>query len=217
MEVVSVAEELGKDDEVDWLECISAIETDQGLIYFCDAEYSKTTKAEAAHFRASFPCGTSLYSITAYNPFNTVTNRVTNELANLELLKDVRELLPGCNIYNNFSFFPSRPYHFERGFTIQVPQDYEVKNHAMIIYSLAIKYDQAAFFKGVVLDNGLTIPYVVLVQGEYTEIKENLVSIEPAPIHPAFLHQANHAIFHNLNDILCMLNQVGLLKFVIIL
>lgn len=198
------------DEDVDWLECISAIETDQGLLYFCDASYGQSNPhlSVMSEFRAQFPEGTHLYSITAYNPFNKVSNRLVNEIANHHLLADLKRLLPDCNIYQNFSYFPSRPYHFERGYTIQVPADYPIYNHEMIIYSLSIKYQQAAFFKGVVLKNGLTIPYVILVQGEYTEVKEQLVTIKHSTMHPAFLHKANHAVFKDITEVLDLLYQV---------
>lgn len=198
------------DEEVDWLECISAIETDQGLLYFCDAKYGESSKSvgRTSEFRSNFPEGSYLYSITAYNPFNKVSNRIVNELSNHELLKDLKMLLPQCKIYQNFSYFPQRPHHFERGYTVQTPPNYHLADHGKIIYQLAIKYRQAAYFRGRVLENGLTVPWVILVQGEYTEIEEKLVTIRRAPIHPAFLHKANHAVFSDISEVLHVLHEV---------
>ena len=206
----TVVEVQGDGDDVNWLECISAIETDQGLLYFCDASYglSSDELSVLSNFTINIPEGSHIYSITGYNPLNKVTNRLSNELANRQLLNDLNKLLPGCKIHRNFSYFPRRPYHFERGYTIVIPSDYKIRNHGMIIYSLSIKYEQAAFFRGVVMKNGVTIPYVVLVQGEYTELKEKLVCIKQSNSHPAFLHAANNVIFKDLAEVLSMLYQV---------
>lgn len=213
IEVFGVASP-GSGSEVDWLECISAIELDNGLVYFCDAAHGENCAdvEVKSELRTDFPAGTFLYSITAFNPRNRVTNRIFNELANHKLYVDLKKNLPGCKIYRNFSYFPSRPFHFERGFTIQVPPNYVPYNHDMIIYSLAVKYEQAAFFKGVVVEAGLTVPYVVLAEGMYTEIKEKLVSIRQVPSHPAFLHKANNALFQNIEDVLHMLYQVSIMS-----
>lgn len=190
----------------------AAIETDQGLIYFCDASYAKSSDGlhAVSDFTVNLPEGTCFYSITGNNPLNKVTNRLENDLANHKLLCDLRHLFPCCKIHRNFSYFPGRPYHFERGYTILIPSDYKVRNHGMIIYSLAVKYEQAAFFRGVVMENGLTIPNVVLVQGEYTELQEKLVSIKQPAIHPAFLHATNNAVYKDLSQVLNMLYQVGI-------
>ena len=68
----TVVEVQGDGDDVNWLECISAIETDHGLLYFCDASYglSSDELSVLSNFTINIPEGSHIYSITGYNPLN---------------------------------------------------------------------------------------------------------------------------------------------------
>ncbi len=251
------------DDEVDWLECISAIETPQGVLYFCDSAYftqaakSITSLEESCaalerseehaevddlgdnllvpdvspphckerrisksipSFISRFPHGVCLYSITGYNPLNVQQDSVENHFCNQSLLQDLRDAFPDSEILKNFSYFPQKPNHFERGFTIVVPIRHP-SNQEATVYRLAMKYKQAAYFVCEIEETGEHRQKLVLLLGEKPEVaEESLVVLERLSYHPAYLHADNNSVFHRFEDAMDILSKVGffvsLLSFV---
>ncbi|XP_071942461.1 UMP-CMP kinase 2, mitochondrial-like [Antedon mediterranea] len=191
-------------DEVDWLNCISAIETSRGTVFFCDrdllplrqdlqvvGQFGKTKSGQLMR-------GVVMYSITAYNPMNKRIEVVENVRRNEFLMEELHAKLPGCEILNNYSFFPNCPKHFERGFTIVLPLDYPVSNHDGIVCELAVKYHQAAYFRSVIHNNGdVEQKLILMIDNKPKEVDEELMVIERINYHPAFMHHTNHSVFHD--------------------
>ncbi|KAJ8019467.1 UMP-CMP kinase 2, mitochondrial [Holothuria leucospilota] len=225
---------------VDWLDCVSAIETNKGVVYFCNKDFfdqpekcgketSPNNETECArkedsvcgykkrratgitlkpigHFECYFPSGIFLYSLTAYNPMNMQRCFLENVTQNHLLLEEIRQNLPGCKILNNFSYFPRRPHHFERGFSVVLPLDCP-HQHEGIIFNLATKYRQAAYFKCKIMQNGDITQKLVLLESYGKEVEEKLVVVERLSYHPAFLHSKNNSVFHLLEGVMKLLAQ----------
>lgn len=246
-----------KEEEVNWLECVSAIETHKGVVYFCNNEYfaqgkwscghgvdntataqqksdtenehvytnkqdssaciqhtndeadsrrivelsesSKPILTAVADFVSRFDHGRFMYSITAYNPLDTNQDSVQNCHGNQLLLADLRTAFPDGEIFKNFSFFPHRPHHFERGFTVVLPLDYPI-DHEGVVHNLALKYRQAAYFKCRIFADGRSTQTIVLLEDYVKEVQESLVVVERLSYHPAYLHRNNNSVFHGFHD-----------------
>ncbi|XP_071940989.1 UMP-CMP kinase 2, mitochondrial-like [Antedon mediterranea] len=189
-------------DEVDWRNCISAIETSRGTVLFCTRELLSLRQdlQVVGHFGQSGQLmrGVVMYSITAYNPMNKIIEVVENVRRNKFLMEDLHAKLPGCEILNNYSFFPNCPKHFERGFTIVFPLDYPVSDHDGIVCGLAVKYHQAAYFRSVIHNNGdVEQKLILMIDNKPKEVDEELMVIERINYHPAFMHHTNHSVFHD--------------------
>ncbi|XP_071503491.1 uncharacterized protein [Diadema antillarum] len=259
--------DMAEDEEVNWLDCVSAIVTSKGVIYFCDEEYfsqkrwsscpeeklaiatieedvpsngaphakkkrsntddmllvqesqapanlakspsrneNKPLLTPIANFSARFDHGRFMYSITAYNPLDTRQDNVQNCLCNQLLLSDLRAAFPDGEILNNFSYFPHRPQHFERGFTVILPLTYP-KDHEGIVHRLALKYRQAAYFKCRILPGGRNTQTIVFLQGCVREVQENLLVVERLSYHPAYLDRSNNSVFHRFYDAMDILSK----------
>ncbi|XP_072051161.1 UMP-CMP kinase 2, mitochondrial-like [Amphiura filiformis] len=231
------------DDDVDWLECISAIETPKGVLYFCDSAYfaqaaKSISKLEDScialesgnqgdqlvvdnpascqdrrisksipSFISRFSHGVCLYSITGYNPLNIQQDSVENHFCNQSLLQDLRDAFPDSEILKNFSYFPRKPNHFERGFTIMVPIGHPTNQEATV-YRLAMKYKQAAYFVCEIEETGEHRQKLVLLLGEKPEVvEESLVVLERLSYHPAYLHRDNNSVFHRFEDAMDILSK----------
>ncbi|XP_033126373.1 UMP-CMP kinase 2, mitochondrial-like [Anneissia japonica] len=189
-------------DEVDWLDCISAIETGRGTIFFCDRDILPLRRdlQVIGDFGKSRKLmrNVVMYSITAYNPMNKQIEVVENVKRNTLLVEEIRLRLPGCAILNNYSFFPSRPKHFERGFTVVLPLNYPIRDHNEIVCALAVKYRQAAYFRCVVFNDGnVEQKLILMIDNKPKEVDEQLMIIERVNYHPAFMHHTNHSVFHD--------------------
>ncbi|CAH1267274.1 CMPK2 [Branchiostoma lanceolatum] len=182
---------------------VHAIETESGPIYFSRA--TQISQKDAASFSTpkEFPDFAVFYSVSAYRSKNP---RVNDIRANSRLLGDIgNNLGPEHALLHGFSFIPEQPDTFRKQFFILSPTVNEPLNR--FVREMAVKFGQPEYFEHVLTEGKLLQTRVEVSDGGTRHEEEEMMTVEPPPCHPAFLHPDNNAVFHSYNRAMNILRE----------
>ena len=202
----------------DWDLAVSAIELNDGPVYFCSEKVLSdptTRNAVKLHkktltetFRREFPSTVS-FAFTAYNPGDVSQSDVKNAIDYDRLEKDLAKRKPaGSSVQRVFGFIPNDSSHFERGLSLIVSDDSEiVKNARKFVNDMCVEYGQEGYYEYNERDGSIYRDLVV-VPSQKVEAISPLVRVDIPPCHPVFARPNYHSVFHSIAKLQQVLSEM---------